>query len=199
MAAAVLLALLQRRIPKLLEAPKLPSRSHGQGFALLYIDNILLLRWGSIMFCDWINDAAICMDGAGYVEVVAGAHDLTVNEDSQVSLTSTDFFIHEDYSSLLIHNDIAMIQLPSSLTFNDYIQPICLPSGSDLGVGVDVTPTGWGKDTDGIGSTTDTLNQVTVPTMSNDECTDYYGSLIVTDDMICIDTTGGMGTCSVSF
>ncbi|MCL4145057.1 UNVERIFIED_CONTAM: hypothetical protein GTU68_036852 [Idotea baltica] len=154
---------------------------------------------GSIISEDWIMTAAHCMDDAGFVEVVAGAHDLTVNEDSQVSMTSTDFFIHEDYSSTLIHNDIAMIQLPSSLTFNDYIQPVCLPSGSDLGVGVDVTPTGWGKDHDGIGSTTDTLNQVTVPTISNDECADYYGSLIVNDDMICIDAAGGMGTCSVSF
>ena len=55
---------------------------------------------------------------AGFVEVVMGAHNIRINEASQVSMISRDFFVHEHWNSFLLTNDISMIRLPSPVTFN---------------------------------------------------------------------------------
>lgn len=47
-----------------------------------------------------------------------GAHDISVNEPEQVTMTSTDFTVHENYNSFLISNDIAVIRLPSPVSFD---------------------------------------------------------------------------------
>ena len=50
------------------------------------------------------------------VEVILGAHNRKANESSQVRLTSTEFFHHEQYNSQTITNDIGLIKLPRSVT-----------------------------------------------------------------------------------
>jgi len=40
-------------------------------------------------------------------------------------------------------NDVAVVKLPRPLTFNDYVQPICLPS-SAAAAGTKCVTTGWG-------------------------------------------------------
>ncbi len=42
------------------------------------------------------------------------------------------------------------------------------------------------------------LREVNVPCITNAECAATYGATI-TDGNICVDTTGGMGSCNVSF
>ena len=49
--------------------------------------------------------------------MVAGAHNIRVNESSQVTVYSEDFIVHENWNDYLIQNDIALIRLPSSLTW----------------------------------------------------------------------------------
>lgn len=44
--------------------------------------------------------------------------------------------------------------------------------------------------------TSDVLRQVDVPVMTNADCDAVYG--IVGDGVVCIDSTGGKGTCNVS-
>ncbi|MBM0273951.1 serine protease, partial [Streptococcus suis] len=128
-----------------------------------------------------------------FVEVVMGAHDITANEPSQVTERSTHFFTHENWNSFTLKNDIALIKLPNPVSFNGYIQPVSLPS-SDVAVGTIVTPTGWGRTSDTSGGIASKLQQVNVPIMSNANCDAVYG--VVTDGNICIDSTGGKGTCN---
>merc|ERR1712123_88088 len=55
----------------------------------------------------------------------------------------------DDYD---LSNDIALIELPSPIEFNDYIMPSCLPSAGDTADEEElVTCTGWGKDSDSAG------------------------------------------------
>ncbi|MCL4147869.1 UNVERIFIED_CONTAM: hypothetical protein GTU68_064447 [Idotea baltica] len=135
------------------------------------------------------------------IAVVLGAHDLTVNEASQVTITSTgsDIYTHEDYGSVFLKNDVGLVHLSSPVTFTTEIQPICLPSYSDadLGAGVMLTASGWGVTSDGaLATVSDTLNEVTNPSISNTECAGTYGSTI-TDASICTSTADGdKGTCS---
>ena len=46
-----------------------------------------------------------------------------------------------------MHNDIALIKLQTPITFNDYVQPICLPE-ADSDYSGSYVATGWG-DTEG--------------------------------------------------
>jgi len=55
--------------------------------------------------------------------------------------------------------------------------------------------TGWGKPSDSAGGISDVLREVRdVPIMSNADCNAVYG--IVGDGVICLDTTGGRGSCN---
>jgi len=59
--------------------------------------------------------------------------------------------IHEKYSHRDGYDsDIALIKLRTPLTFNDYVQPVCLPS-TPIPVGTNCVVTGWG-DTKGKSS-----------------------------------------------
>ena len=59
-----------------------------------------------------------------------------------------------------------------------------------------VTTIGWGQDSDSSSGISSVLREVDVPIMSNSDCDAVYGN--VNDGHICIDSTGGKGTCSVS-
>jgi len=51
--------------------------------------------------------------------------------------------VHENYNPKTIDSDMAIIRLPTALTFNDYVQPVCLPS-SPVAAGTNCVVTGWG-------------------------------------------------------
>lgn len=61
---------------------------------------------------------ALSCTSADFVEVVMGAHNIRKAEPTQVTLRSVDFFTHEDWNAANLINDIAIIRLPSAVTFN---------------------------------------------------------------------------------
>lgn len=62
------------------------------------------------------------------MELIFGAHDRTLNEQSQVRVTvsSSAFTLHEDWDDEVIANDIALINLPSPILFTSNIDRIFL-------------------------------------------------------------------------
>uniref|UniRef100_A0A8C1DY02 Peptidase S1 domain-containing protein n=1 Tax=Cyprinus carpio carpio TaxID=630221 RepID=A0A8C1DY02_CYPCA len=53
---------------------------------------------------------------------------------------------HPNYSSPPYDNDIALVQLSSSVNFSDYIRPVCLAAaGSTFAAGTESWVTGWGR------------------------------------------------------
>ena len=57
--------------------------------------------------------------------------------------------------------------------------------------------TGWGKISDASTSMSPALRTVSIPTISNQQCAEVYGSNLINDGVICTSTTGGKGTCNV--
>ena len=87
---------------------------------------------------------------------------------------------HENYNVDITdqHNDIALLRLQQTVTFSDFIAPICLPINSDLRnnnfVGQSLSVAGWGK--------TETENaskfklKVNVGGVTNEQCQRKYAT-----------------------
>jgi len=162
----------------------------------LFIDNAWFCG-GSIISENYIMTAAHCADGASYFDIMAGAHNVRASsEPHRVEITSYNGWTHPQWDHNTLANDIALIELPSPLSFNEYIKPSCMPMAGDTAdVAELVTCTGWGKPSDSAGGISNVLRMVEDrPIISNAECNAIYG--IVGDGVVCIDTTGGKGTCN---
>merc|ERR1719347_2312706 len=162
----------------------------------LFIDDAWFCG-GSIISENYILTAAHCADDAGYFDVMAGAHDVRASsEPHRVEVTSYNGWTHPQWNTQDLSNDLALIELPSPLPMSDYITTSCLPSTGDTADEDElVTCTGWGKPSDSAGGISPVLRMVEdLPIISNSDCNAIYG--IVGSGVVCIDTTGGKGSCN---
>lgn len=114
----------------------------------------------------FVLTAAHCVKGTGKYQLVGvrlGEWDLLAQEDcdnsrdppdcsngvTNVGLNAT--YVHPNYSPLDRYkfNDIALLKMSHAVTYNRFIQPICLPSSKTLRnknyADEDLVLTGWGQ------------------------------------------------------
>ena len=86
---------------------------------------------------------------------------------------------HKKFDYLSLEYDISILTLASVLTFSSKVSPVCLPAFSQRFqdyAGQVATVTGWGTTASG-GSPSNTLQEVQVTVISNEDCTDAYDQI----------------------
>ncbi|XP_042577407.1 serine protease 27-like [Cyprinus carpio] len=102
----------------------------------------------------------------------------------EISMTVIKVIKHPKYNKL--DSSIAMLQLCSSVTFTDYMKPVCLAAGGSVfAAGTESWVTGWGlNEGEEQIKLPDILKEVEAPVVGNIECSDAYEG-IITDSLMC--------------
>uniref|UniRef100_A0A8C6TIG8 Peptidase S1 domain-containing protein n=1 Tax=Neogobius melanostomus TaxID=47308 RepID=A0A8C6TIG8_9GOBI len=149
---------------------------------------------GSLINNLWVLSAAHCFRRS----VPRAAMKDTKDTKDITARTIVEVINHESYDDSTNDNDIALLKMASTVTFTNYIRPVCLAaSGSTFHAGTDSWITGWGSI--GSGSKRTNLMEVEVPVVGNRKCKcDYAGVFLINDNMICAGLeAGGKDSCQV--
>ena len=103
------------------------------------------------------------------------------------------------------YHDIALVFTNEAITFNNYVQPACVPTTNDLFEGHYGTILGFGS-REFSGPPSMSLQEAKVPILKNSLCNRTYKSMFshrqangITDDMMCAGyALGGVDSCQVS-
>ncbi|KAF5899657.1 transmembrane protease serine 3, partial [Clarias magur] len=153
---------------------------------------------GSILTKQWILTAAHCVYGFAYPplwKVFAGLTEQPITGARYLDVEKIVY--HGRYRPKGLDYDIALLKLSQPLTFNGYIEPICLPHfGEEFEDGKICWISGWGATEDG-GEASVSLHSARVPLISAKACSQpevYQG--YISPGMICAGyLEGGTDSC----
>jgi len=148
---------------------------------------------GSLISDKDVLTAAHCTVGGGARYVVLGEHNVQDSNDGQKIYRVCGRKEHPNYNSRSEDNDFAILTLCDRVTFTKAISPACLPpSESNQYASNEAVVSGWGT-LYSNGPQPSVLQDVTVNTMSNSQCTGSstaYSSSDITSNMICAASPG---------
>lgn len=100
---------------------------------------------------------------------------------------------HPAFDIRTLNNDIAVISIPTPLTFSSSIQSIRLPTNGQIGStfrDVSAVVSGWGSTSHGSGPS-QILRWAGMRVIANGECSDVYGAEVIVNHVLCATGSGG--------
>lgn len=146
---------------------------------------------GSVVGDRWVLTAAHCQVRSSDI-IIIGRSDLTTNEGNVFNVKRV--IEHCNFDRDTFDSDFSLVELEPQSGVS--LQPVALVDRGEPSAqpGTDATIVGWGRLQPG-GSTSNTLQEVTVPIKSNAQCEQSYPNAI-TDNMLCAGREeGGQDSC----
>ncbi|XP_017336011.1 serine protease 27 [Ictalurus punctatus] len=157
---------------------------------------------GSLVNKDWVLTAASCFsrERKSAVTVYLGKQTFNGFNPNQMIRYVKEVILHPNYNSTTKNNDIALLRLHSSVTFSDYVRPVCLAGQGSLFPDDAMSwITGWGN----MNSTVPlpgVLQEAMVPIANAYLCDYLLNPGSITTNMICAGyINGGPGICQGDF
>ncbi|NXW88597.1 CTRL protease, partial [Alopecoenas beccarii] len=145
---------------------------------------------GSLINENWVVTAAHCEFNPYSHVVVLGQYDRSSRVESVQVKSVAKVVTNPNWDSKTLNNDIALLKLSSPAQLGARVSPVCLPPANlVLSDNLQCVTTGWGRDSIYSQASAVLLQQVSLPLVSQSQCTQYWGNKI-TSSMLCAGAAG---------
>ncbi|XP_069812397.1 acrosin-like isoform X1 [Dendropsophus ebraccatus] len=131
-------------------------------------------------------------------KIIVGGHQLSaLSQDVQIRSIKS-YTAHENYNPRIEAYDIALIELSSSVEYNDYVQPACLPNTTmNINIFHPCYISGWGVMAEKSAETADILQEAKVNQVDPKRCnsSQWYNGVIWDYNLCAGYEEGGIDSC----